>query len=358
MNYRQLGKTGIKVSEIGFGTWGLGGDKDGSKAYGPTDDCQSEAALHRAFELGITFYDTADFYGFGHSESLLGKTFKEKRSHVIIAGKVGFVDIKGSQDFSPDYIRRSLTGSLQRLGTDYIDVYQLHSPPIELVGSPDRNSKKAGPHSRCGHKNGWTGLSRTTAGKNYRISQPEFSETIGVMQKLQKEGLIRSWGVSLKSPDDGLVLLKSCSVGCVQINFNLTDQRALQNGLFDLCSEMGIGVIIRTPLCFGFLTGEYADKNKLAESDHRRQWSHEQIKSWHKAPQLFESVLKKRRNQTRSQLALRFCLSYKAVSTVIPGMLTSAQVEENAQAGRMGALTPEELTEIQSIYAAHDFFLH
>jgi len=96
MKYRQLGKTGIKVSEIGFGTWGLGGDKGGSKAYGPADDRQSEAALNRAFELGITFYDTADFYGFGHSESMLGETFKKKRSQVIIAGKVGFVDIKGS----------------------------------------------------------------------------------------------------------------------------------------------------------------------------------------------------------------------------------------------------------------------
>lgn len=319
MNYRPLGKCGIKVSEIGFGTWGLGGDKGGSKAYGPTDDRQSAAALNRAFDLGITFYDTADLYGFGHSESLLGKTFKQKRSQVIIAGKVGFVDVNGSQDFSPDHIRRSLLGSLQRLGTDYIDVYQLHSPSVDLLA---RNP-----------------------------------EAFKSMQRLKQEGLVKCYGVSLRSPDEGLKLLRLCPVDCIQVNFNLTDQRALQNGLFDLCSDMGIGVIVRTPLCFGFLTGEYADKNKLAESDHRRKWPQEQIKLWHKASRLFESVLKKRPEQTSAQFALRFCLSYPVVSTIIPGMLTGVQVEENAQSSRMGALTPEELTGIQSVYTAHDFFV-
>jgi len=319
MNYRQLGKSGLKVSEIGFGTWGLGGDKGGSKAYGPTDDRQSEAALNRAFELGITFYDTADFYGFGHSESLLGRTFKEKRSQVIIAGKVGFVDVKASQDFSPDYIRRTLLGSLQRLGTDYIDVYQLHSPSIELLER-----------------------------------MPEALET---MKHLKQEGLVKCYGVSLRSPDEGVELLRLCPLDCIQVNFNLADQRALQNGLFEMCSAMGVGVIARTPLCFGFLTGQYADKNKLAETDHRRQWSQEQIKLWHKAPRLFESVIKKKPGQTSAQFALRFCLSYQVLSTAIPGMLTGAQVEENARASRMGKITPADLAEIEKIYSAQDFFV-
>ena len=319
MNYRLLGKTGIKISEIGFRTWGLGGDKGGSKAYGPTDDHQSETALNRAFELGFNFYDTADFYGFGHSESVLGKTFTKNRSQVIFAGKVGFVDLNASQDFSPAHIRQSLLGSLQRLGTDYIDIYQLHSPSIEILER-----------------------------------RPEAFET---MKRLKQEGLIKVCGVSLKSPDDGIKLLRIYPVDCIQVNFNLTDQRALQNGLFDLCSEMGVGVIVRTPLCFGFLTGQYADKNKLAESDHRRQWSQEQIKLWHKAPRLFESVLKKRPGQTSAQFALRFCLSYQVVSTAIPGMLTGAQVEENSQSSPMGALTPEELAEIHAIYSAQDFFI-
>ncbi|MDO9542696.1 MAG: aldo/keto reductase [Kiritimatiellia bacterium] len=318
MKYRQLGKTGVKVPEIGFGTWGLGGDKGGSKAYGPTDDRQSEAALNRAFDLGITFYDTADLYGFGHSESVLGKTFKQKRSQVIIAGKVGFVDLNASQDFSPDYIRRTLLGSLQRLSTDYIDVYQLHSPSFETLER-----------------------------------MPEALET---MKCLKQEGLVKCYGVSLRSPDEGLKLLRLCPVDCIQVNFNLTDQRALQNGLFDLCAKMGVGVIVRTPLCFGFLTGEYADVGLLAESDHRRKWPQAQVKLWNNASQLFARLLKKEK-QTKAQLALRFCLSFQAVSTAIPGMLNPAQIEENAQASRMGALTPEELAEIQSVYTAHDFFL-
>lgn len=319
MNYRQLGKTGIKVSEIGFGTWGLGGDKGGSKAYGPTDDRQSEAALKRAFDLGITFYDTADLYGFGHSESLLGKTFKQKRSQVIIAGKVGFMDVKANQDFSPEHIRQSLSGSLQRLGTDYIDVYQLHSPAIESL-----------------------------------VRNPEALET---MRCLKREGLVKSYGVSLRSPDDGLKLLRVCPVDCIQVNFNLADQRARLNGLFALCSEMKVGVIVRTPLCFGFLTGQYADQGRLPESDHRRRWSPEQVEVWHQASALFRKALMDPPGQTPAQAALRFGLSYTAVSTVIPGMLTVAQVEENAVASDWGPLPADAVLNIQSIYAAHDFMV-
>lgn len=319
MNYRQLGKCGIKVSEIGFGTWGLGGDKGGSKAYGPTDDRQSEAALNRAFDLGITFYDTADLYGFGHSESLLGKTFKQNRSQVIIAGKVGFVDVKANQDFSPAHIRQSLSGSLQRLGTDYLDVYQLHSPSIEMLAR-----------------------------------MPEALET---MRCLKREGLIKSYGVSLRSPDDGLKLLRLCPVDCIQVNFNLADQRARVNGLFDLCAEMKVGVIVRTPLCFGFLTGQYADAGLLPESDHRRRWSPGQIEVWHQASALFRKAVMDPPGQTPAQAALRFCLSYTAVSTVIPGMLTVSQVEENAVASEWGPLPTDALSDVQSIYAAHDFMV-
>jgi len=346
VKYRQLGKTGIKVSEIGFGTWGLGGDKGGARSYGPVNDRESLSALNRAFELGINFYDTSDFYGFGHSETVLGRAFKGRRSKVVIAGKVGFMDTTGRQDFSQQHIRRSLEGSLKRLGTDYLDVYQLHSPPIELlVDSSDRNTKCVG---SCR-------LPRPAVARTGRVSRTEFPETIGAMQKLQDEGLIRSWGVSLKSPDDGLLLLKYCHVGCVQVNFNLADQRASLNGLFDLCLKNEVGVIARTPLCFGFLTGLYADTGQLAESDHRRKWSKAQVASWHRASDMFVRFFKNKK-LTKAQLALCFCLSFKAVSTVIPGMLTSVQVEENAEAGRMGALARKELAEIRLIYSSHDFF--
>lgn len=319
MNYRPLGSTGFKVSEIGFGAWGLGSDKGGACAYGPTDDRESIAALQRALDLGIILFDTADFYGFGHSEFVIGQAFKGRRDKVILASKVGFLDATGRQDFSPAHIRQSLDGSLQRLGTDFLDIYQLHSPAIETL---ERN--------------------------------PEALET---MKCLKQEGLVKYYGVSLRSPDEGLKLLRLCPVDCIQVNFNLADQRALQNGLFDLCSEMGVGVIVRTPLCFGFLTGQYADKNKLAESDHRRQWSPEQVERWHQASALFRKAVMDPSGQTAAQAALRFCLSYAAVSTVIPGMLTVSQVEENAVASDWGPLPTEAVSDIQSIYATQDFMV-
>ncbi|MCX7885937.1 MAG: aldo/keto reductase, partial [Verrucomicrobiae bacterium] len=116
MNMRPLGHTGLIVSEIGFGTWGIGGD-----AYGPTDDEESRRALERAFERGICYYDTADLYGDGHSETLLGEVFERRRDRVVIATKAGFVDRSGRQDFSPSHLRRALAGSLQRLRSDYVD---------------------------------------------------------------------------------------------------------------------------------------------------------------------------------------------------------------------------------------------
>ncbi|MBL8994826.1 MAG: aldo/keto reductase, partial [Spirochaetia bacterium] len=106
MNYRPLGNTGIQVSEIGFGTWGLGGDKGGAVAYGPAQDEDSKKALRRAFERGVTFYDTAALYGFGHSETLLGEVFEHSRAEVVIASKVGFLDFVGTQDFSPEHLRK------------------------------------------------------------------------------------------------------------------------------------------------------------------------------------------------------------------------------------------------------------
>jgi len=319
MNYRLLGSTGLSVSEIGFGAWGLGGERGGARAYGPTDDCESIAALRRALELGITLFDTADFYGFGYSECVIGRAFKGRREKVLLASKVGFLDATGKQDFSPAHIRQSLDGTLQRLDTDFLDIYQLHSPAIATL---ERN--------------------------------PEALET---MKYLKQEGLVRYIGVSLRSPDEGVKLLRLCPIDCIQVNFNLADQRALQNGLFDLCSEKGVGVIVRTPLCFGFLTGQYADKNKLTESDHRRRWSQEQIDLWNKASALFRKAVMGPLGQTPAQAALRFCLSHAAVSTVIPGMLTVSQVEENAVASDWGPLPTDAVSDIQSIYAAHDFMV-
>jgi aryl-alcohol dehydrogenase-like predicted oxidoreductase len=318
MKYRRLGKTGLYVSEIGFGGWGIGGDKNGAIAYGPTDDRESLLALHRAFELGFNFYDVSDFYGFGHSECLVGEALKEVRSQVVIATKVGFLDAQGTQDFSPEHIRQSIERSLQRLQTDYIDLYQLHSPSMEILEQDNR--------------------------------------ILSTLQSLQTEGKIRSYGISIRSPDDGWMAVHKFGFKCIQVNFSLVDQRARENGLFAACEKQDVGVIIRTPLCFGFLSGSYSGDEGFAHSDHRSRWSPEQLRRWSQAHTLFSVALVHDKKQTPAQTALRFCLSYPCVSTVIPGMLTREHVEENVLASSMGLLLEEERVKIQEVYQQNRFF--
>lgn len=318
MNLRPLGNTGIRVSEIGFGAWGIGGNVGGAVAYGATDDRASEAALRRAVELGVNFFDTAAFYGCGHSETLLGRALAEVRDHVLLATKVGFVDTAGQQDFSPSHLRESLEGSLVRLRTDRVDLYQLHSPPVAVLEA------------------------------DLRI--------VTTMESLVREGKARTWGISVRNPDEGRQALERWTVPCLQLNLNLLDQRALESGLLDLCAARGVGVIGRTPLCFGFLTGRYEDI-QFAADDHRRNWPPEQVRRWGDAWRLFADRLMERQRQTPAQLALRFCLSHPAVSTVIPGMLTTAHVEENVAASALGPLSPDDLRTVAEIYHGNTFFV-
>ncbi|HYL89992.1 MAG TPA: aldo/keto reductase, partial [Burkholderiales bacterium] len=291
MRQRQLGRSGVAVSEIGFGAWGIGGNKDGAVAYGPTDEAQSLDALSAAFDAGINFFDTADLYGFGESERLIGKAFTGRRDRVVIASKGGMLDPQGRQDFTPAHLATSLEESLKRLRTDYVDLYQLHGPGLDQVGA-----------------------------------------LIGPMDALRREGKARAIGISLRAPEDGRRALDLYPFDAVQVNFNLLDQRAVDSGLMDLCRERGAGIIVRTPLCFGFLTGGYSATQQYDASDHRSRWNVEQRKVWASAYELFSGI--KGRVDTPAQFALRFCLSFDAVSSVIPGMLTRAHVEENAAASQ------------------------
>ncbi|MDP6503371.1 MAG: aldo/keto reductase [Planctomycetota bacterium] len=323
MNYRRLGSTGIEVSEIGFGTWGIGGDARGAVAYGPTDDAQSIAAIRRAYDLGVTFYDTADFYGHGHSERVLGEALRGIRKNVIIASKVGMLDNEGRQDFSPEHIRKSIEGSLGRLQTDTIDLYQLHSISIDELREDDR--------------------------------------ILSTMNALQESGKVRAIGISLRSPEEGPAAVHEFGFKAIQVNFSMVDQRALENRLFDLCEEEEVGLIVRTPLCFGFLTGAYSSKTHFQANDHRSRWPARQIERWAKAYTLFADGLQGygsgNGTPTHAQVALSFCLSYGCVSTAIPGMLTSDQVEENAASSRMGPLADRERLKVQQIYQDHSFYV-
>lgn len=318
MNYRSLGDTGLQVSEIGFGAWGIGGG-EAAPAYGTTDDRRSIHALQRAFELGINFFDTADFYGDGHSETLISQALGDHREEIVIASKVGLVDANGAQNFSPGYIRSSAEGSLRRLQTDYIDLYQLHGPPIHLLEEED--------------------------------------SIISTLHDLKDSGKVREIGISVASPEDGLAAVTRFGFRAIQVNFNLVDQRALEIGLLDLCRQKGSGVIGRTPLCYGFLSGAYSAADKFQPNDHRSGRSPEQINKWTNANSLFAPVLSQESKQTQAQLALRFCLSYEAVSTVIPGMLSRCEVEENGLSSDLGPLPKGTLDGLEGIYQANSFFV-
>ncbi len=320
MHYRKLGATGIRVSEVGFGAWGIGGNAGGAVAYGPTNEDDSRAALLRAIELGINFFDTSDFYGFGHSEEILGRVLRADRSKLVIATKVGLLNATGDQDFSPGHIERSLDASLRRLHTDYVDLYQLHNPPLELL-SADRS-------------------------------------VVSTLERLKAAGKIRAFGVSLRGPDDGPVAVRDFGFECLQVNFNLLDQRAVENGLFDLCARRDVGVIVRTPLVFGFLTGRYSAGHDFDSTDHRRQWSSEQLERWAAAHRHFTALIDAKRGETPSQFALRFCLSFDCVSTAIPGMLKEEHVTENASASSLGRLPRHICGKIAEIYREHCFFVN
>jgi aryl-alcohol dehydrogenase-like predicted oxidoreductase len=317
MRYRTLGATGLRVSEVGFGTWGLGGAANGAVAYGPTQDAQSIAALHAARELGISFFDAADFYGFGHSEEVLAAAFGAVRGEVIIASKGGML-ADGSQDFSPRHLRAALDSSLRRLRTDYVDLYQLHSPSLEAMRSDELRRE---------------------------------------LERFRAEGKVRAFGISARSPEDALVAVSELGFKCVQANFSLVDQRALECDLFEACRLARAAVIARTPLCFGFLTGRYSAATAFDPHDHRNRWSPEQRERWAAALGLFVTALADRPGETPAQFALRFCLSYPEVASVIPGMLTPAQVQENAAASDLGPLAPGEIAQIAAVYRQHSFFV-
>ena len=319
MNYRPLGATGIQVSEIGFGAWGIGGVVLDSSAYGPTDDNVSKRALMTALDAGVTFFDTSSLYGYGHSEELIGETLHKVRDQIVISTKAGYVDFGGLQNFSPAYLRSSLEASLRRLQTDYVDVFQLHDPPMELLERDD--------------------------------------SIIVILEILQKEGKFRVVGISTRSPADSLIAVERLGFKSVQVNFNLVDQRAIEINLFNACKINGAGVIARTPLCFGFLTGKYSANDDYAKGDHRGKWNSEQIQCWAEAYKLFSAGLANIEHQSNAQIALRYVLSFDSVSTTIPGMLTDAHVAENVAASKLGPFPVSVVDGFSEIYRRHKFFV-
>ncbi|HEU0111474.1 MAG TPA: aldo/keto reductase [Flavisolibacter sp.] len=294
MQYRNFGTTGLRVSEIGFGAWAIGGDAMiGSTAigWGPADDALSREAISAALDAGINFFDTADIYGLGHSEELLGKELKGK--DVIIATKAGNVarNNEFTVDYTKDYILEACEKSLVRLQRDVIDYYQLHTA---------------------------------------RIKHLESGECIEAMQQLQQEGKIRYWGISLNTFEPAAeadYFMKQDLGNGFQIVLNIINQRGLE--IIKKAAAKGYGIIARMPLQFGLLSGKFTEATTFPETDHRHnRLTPDVIKEANEALQPVWQLCA-HYGITETQLALSYILSYSEVSTVIPGIRTKAHVQQN-----------------------------
>ena len=318
MKQRTLGRTGMPVSEIGFGGWAIGGNGYGN-SYGPTDDDASLRAIRRAVELGCTFFDTADVYGHGHSEELLGQALRDVRDRVLIATKVGGnfynrgvhpllheriakalghplgdvpadapLPVTHDAAFDADYIRFAVTQSLRRLRTDYIDLLQLHNPTLALIAR---------------------------------------TETWQVLEELKQEGLIRWYGVSVHPPAEGLAAVSVTMPDTIQIAYSLARREAADE-LFPAARAARVAIIAREPLANGFLAGGYAPDAAFPAGDIRARMPAPYVAQLTALGQRVRD-LATQSGLTAAQLALKFVLDQDAVSTVIVGMKTVAQVDEN-----------------------------
>ncbi|MER3464048.1 MAG: aldo/keto reductase [Chitinophagaceae bacterium] len=295
MQYRKFGNTDLLVSEIGFGSWAIGGNAmvgNTAIGWGKADDETSVKAIHAALDAGINFFDTADVYGLGHSEDLLGKELAGKE--VIIATKVGNVarNDQFTIDYSKQYILDACEKSLQRLKSDCIDYYQLHSA---------------------------------------RLQHLQNGECIEAMQQLQLQGKIRYWGISLNTfhPEPEAKFFMQNNIGNgFQLVFNIINQRAL--GLIKEAGKKGYGIIARMPLQFGLLTGKFNEQSTFATDDHRHNRLNEEALS-----QSLEVLrnhvwpIADKEGINKTALALSFILSIKEISTVIPGIRTPEHVLQN-----------------------------
>lgn len=312
MKDRVLGRTGIRVSEIGFGAWAIGGT-----SYGPTRDEDSLDALEAAWEQGVNFYDTADVYGQGHSEELIGKFLKGRREKAVIATKVGWDFYHGGQkkNFDPDYFRFACDQSLKRLQIDTIDLYQLHNPTLGAI---------------------------------------EKGEVFQVLDELKTAGKIRFYGVSVHVPSEALAVIRSGKADVIQLIFNLLDQRSAAE-VFPEAKAKKIGIIAREPFACGLLTGKYTAESIFVKTDHRNRWDRTRMADELKKFDRFKSLLPMEK-VTLPRAALEFILAFDAVSVVIPGCKTRQQVLENLRASEEPQLRIEEISHLRDLYEREPLF--
>jgi aryl-alcohol dehydrogenase-like predicted oxidoreductase len=314
MNERRLGKTGRLVSEIGFGAWGIGAD------WGAVDDEESLAAMHAAVDAGVTFFDTADAYGDGRSERLLGRLLRERSEPIVVATKFGRRVPLDLSSYTYESFRGWIERSRENLGVDTVDLVQLHCLPWETYYEPS---------------------------------------VFEACERLVDDGLVRAYGVSVEKVEEGLKAIEYPGAATVQIIFNVFRQRPAEL-FFRQAVEHDVGVIARVPLASGLLTGKFDRSSRFAVDDHRAYNRHGE--SFDVGETFsgvdFETGLEAAEElrplvpagATLAQLALRWILDFDAVSTVIPGAKTPEQARSNAAAATLPPLSAETHAVIDDLY--------
>jgi aryl-alcohol dehydrogenase-like predicted oxidoreductase len=317
MKYRSLGRTGWKVSEISFGAWAIGG------TWGPVEDKESLAALHAALDGGVNFFDSADVYGDGHSERLLAKLKKERKETFYIATKAGR---RLNPHTADGYNRRNLTAfierSLKNLGTDAIDLLQLHCPPVEVLYRP---------------------------------------EVFVILDDLVRAGKLRHYGVSVEKVEEALKAIEFPGVQTIQIIFNIFRQRPAEL-FFPEAQRRRVGILARVPLASGLLSGKITRESKFARDDHRNFNRHGEafdrgetfsgvdFETGLRVVEELKAFVPK--GATLAQLALQWILESPAVTCAIPGAKRPAQVAENIAASDLPSLSAGTMKKIRALYTA------
>ena len=315
MQYRELGRTGWNISTISFGAWAIGG------TWGSVKDDESLSALHRALDLGVNFFDTADVYGDGRSEQLLAKLRKERTETFYIATKVGR---RHNPHIASGYNKKNLKAfverSLKNLEVETLDLLQLHSPPTQVYYMP---------------------------------------EVFAALDDFVKDGKVRYYGVSVEKVEEALKAMEYPNVQTVQIIFNMFRQRPL-NLFFGEAQRRKIGIIARVPLSSGMLTGKMSSSTSFEEDDHRQfnrqgegfdrgeTFSGLDYEIGLQAVEELRSLVPA--NMTLTQMALRWILMSPAVTCAIPGAKRSSQVDENVRAADLSPLSDETMTKVRTIY--------
>ncbi|MBO1582567.1 aldo/keto reductase [Bacillus sp. XF8] len=308
MHYRTLGKTGLTVSEIGFGAWAIGGDE-----WGPVNDKHSIAAMKKAIEYGVNFIDTADVYGLGHSEKLVAQAIKEHRNDIVLSTKGGLIGHHYDPNGEPVYdtaekVIAVFETSLLRLQTDYIDVYFCHI--------------------------WWDKKEETEA-------------FLRAFDTLKRDGKVKAVGVSTHDLQYIKNFNKDGEIDVVQLDYSILN-RTPENDILPYLQEQNLGTVIRGPLKMGILTGKFTEQTTFPDGDLRQDWPKE---TWFQDDLQKVEQLRSLSNSKRTlgQLALRYVLSHPAVSVAIPGAKTANQATENTAASVRPLLLEEELTYIREL---------